>query len=321
MVNLIPILYGNKKYPKDITPKIQEVSAHFDSKITKTNLEYSLHTEYSYLPRKFTSSACNNLSAIKETNCSRVPKLWFNEDWVNDFIRFILQFIEDAKAPKIIEIHPPFSDYCKNLSKFVELYKKFESEILSVFPDTDILIENRYGSRYSGGTFVLSTVNDLNRLAELISSNSLKLRIALDIPQLFSAHGLTIENFSKYGISELFINLKPIKHYIAGIHLWGKCYGRGNRIISHAGTIDSYFKGLNCKNLTSNVKTLNSYMDVKNSFDLISPKNRIKDHFLGELYDLLNDGSKRYFVPEVNTKPEHLQLIVMDLINSGVKFI
>ncbi|EDY36116.1 hypothetical protein ABOONEI_2103 [Aciduliprofundum boonei T469] len=319
MVRVIPISYRNKKYPDGIVPKIEEIPAHFDSKITNSNLDYSLHTEYSYGPRKFTCSACKDLAGIKVTDSKGVPKLWFNNMWVKDFIRFILRFIGDKKPPRLIEIHPPFNDYCKNLSCFIQLYMHFEDEILSRYPKTEILVENRYGSQYSEGFFILSTVNDLKELTELIKEHNLKLRIALDFPQLFSAHHFDVGRFTKDGMSEIFKQLYPIRKCIGSIHLWGKCLGKNNRISAHMGTLDSYFKGLRCEDITAdNVITLNSYteVDASNNDD-----NNIKRHFLRELHNLLSDGSARYFLPEVNSKSGHLQSIVRDLIDLGFKFI
>lgn len=318
MVRLIPISYRNKKYPDGIVPKIKEIPAHFDSRVTTSDLDYCLHTEYSYGPRKFKSSACKDLSGIRVTDRKGVPKLWFNEAWGTNFTQFILQFIgENQKSPRIIEIHPPFNDYCKNLSQFIELYTNFEDKILSICPETEILIENRYGSQYSNGAFILSRTDDLNKLTELIREHNLKLKIALDIPQLFSAYHLEIGKFSKNRLSEIFKELYPVRKYIASIHLWGKCFGKNNRISAHMGTLDSYFNGLRCEDLsTLNVNTLNSYLKEK-----VLNNNDIKKYFLGELYNLLNDGKVRYFLPEVNSRSEHLQSIVRDLIDSGFKFV
>jgi len=326
MVKLIPISYGNKKYPNGIVPKIREIPAHFDReidrKIITLNSEYSLHTEYSYAPRKFICSACKDLSEIKVTDGRGVPKLWFNDAWVEDFIRFISQFISkfiaDKKPPRIIEIHPPFNDYCKNLLQFIELYKYFEKEMSSRYHEMEILIENRYGSQYSGGKFILSTVDNLKELTKLIKEHNLKLRIALDFPQLFSAHHLDIRKFSKDRMLEILKQLCPVREYIASIHLWGKCLGKNGRINVHKGTLDSYFKGLSCEDISANnVITLNSYAGV----DASKEDNPVKGHFLRELHNLLSDGKVRYFLPEVNSEPEHLQSIVMDLIDSGFKFI
>lgn len=307
MVKFIPILYGNKGYQHEIKPKIKEVPAHFDSKPKiPSNFNYSLHTEYSYYPRKFTSPACKGLVKIKRTDKRGVPKLWFDEEWVRDFIVFIFRLVGEKKPPKIIEIHPPFNDYCKDLSHFIDLYEKFEREISDRYPDVQILIENRYGTQYHTGNFVLSTTYDLKKLAKLIETRELKLRIALDIPQLFSAHSIEIGKFSKERISQIFKELYPIREYIMSIHLWGKCLGKNKRPTSHVGTLDSYFGGLKCKELSKG--------------NLQDQVREIKVHFLRELHDLLNDGLVRYFVPEVNSST-HLHSIVKDLISFGFEFI
>lgn len=127
----------------------------------------------------------------------------------------------------------------------------------------------------------------------------------MDFPQLFSVHHFVIGKFSKNGLLEIFKQLYPIREYIASIHLWGKCLGKNNRISAHMGTLDSYFKGLRCEDITAvNVITLDSYTDVETSSD----DNNIKRYFLRELHNLLSDSSLRYFLPEVNSKSEHVQI-------------
>ena len=44
---LILVKYRNYNYGK-YTPKIEEISAHFDVKSINPKIAYSLHTEYSY---------------------------------------------------------------------------------------------------------------------------------------------------------------------------------------------------------------------------------------------------------------------------------
>jgi len=305
MVKLIPVQYMKLKYPLSIEPKLSEVPAHFDSQQKLPyNIEYSLHTEYSYSKREFTSPACQGLKWIKKANKNGIPMLWFNQEWVIDFISFVYRFVGENRPPKIIEIHPPFNDYCRSLTKFINLYKKFEEGVLAKYPKTQILVENRYGSHYRGGNFVLSTTQDLKALVKNISANELKLKLVLDIPQLFSAHGLEPSKMSKEKISKIFEDLYPIREYIAGIHLWGKCIGKNNRLASHAGTLNSYFGRTKCREHTI----------------ISSQARRLKEHFLTELYNLLDDGIARYFVPEVNNK-DGLHAIVKDLINFGFKFI
>lgn len=306
MVTLIPVKYMKTEYPKNIKPRVVEVPAHFDSQEKPPrNIEYSLHTEYSYSRRKFASPACKELEWIKKANKNGVPMLWFNESWVTDFISFIFNFVGENNPPKIIEIHPPFSDYCRTLPKFITLYQKFEEQILTKYPKTQIVIENRYGSQYSKGKFILSTTHDLKALKELIARNNLKLRMVLDIPQLFSAHGLEPGKMSKEKISKIFEELYPVREFIASIHLWGKCISKNNRHASHAGDLNSYFGRTKCGEKHASV----------------DPRAmEIKEHFLNELYNLLEDGMPRYFVPEVNSKA-HLHAIVKDLTEFGFKFI
>ena len=43
--------------------------------------------------------------------------------------------------------------------------------------------------------------------------------------------------------------------------------------------------------------------------------------FFTELYNILNDGNTRYFVPEVNSKTVDLESIVSDFIDTGFKFV
>ena len=89
MVRLVPIQYGNRKYPFGIQPEIQEIAGHFDVVDIHPRMSYSLHTEYSYGPRTFTSFPLMKLSTIKESNKNGVPQLWFNSQWAEEFSQFI----------------------------------------------------------------------------------------------------------------------------------------------------------------------------------------------------------------------------------------
>ncbi len=291
MVYLIAVKYRDKSYPPPIVPYIQEIPGHFDAKVIIPQMRYSLHTEYAYSKRNFSSPYCKGLKYIKTFVKRGVPMLWFNKTWVEDFLKFIKKCINKiGKNPSIIEIHPPFDDYCITLDQFIDVYKIFEKEILRISPKTKIFIENRYGTNYKNGKFILSCTDEIKNMVNKIKETKIKLRIVLDIPQLFSAHGLTHKNFSKRNIEEIFKELIPIREYIDGIHLWGKKLSQKSRPISHAGNLDTYL-------------------------------GKFKTHFLNTLYDFLNDGKPRYFVPEVNSAEEDLFSIVNDLIQRGVKFI
>jgi len=291
MVLLIPVQYGRREYPFGIKPLIQELAGHFDVNCLRAEISYSLHTEYSYGAREFTAVSVRNLKTIQASNKNGIPMLWYNQHWAEEFCQFIRNITED-KPPAIIEIHPPFNDYCSSITEFLKIYREFEYNLLSVYPNTKIFIENRCGSLYKGGHFIFSPVDDLLNLTELIKRHSLKLRIALDIPQLFSAYGGLITLSDEHS-HELFISVKLCSELIDGIHLWGKKRNDKGRWVSHVGDITTYCDG-----------------DTK-----------LKDYFLGNIYDSLNDNIPRYIVLEVKSNNEDLCSITNDLIQSNFLFV
>lgn len=290
MVQLIPIQYSNRRYPQGIKPEIQEIAGHFDVGDIHPIMPYSLHTEYSYGARNYTSSPITNLSSIKRSNKNGVPQLWFDSQWVEEFIQFI-SILTHNQEPHIIEIHPPFNDYCRTIEEFIERYMIFEEKVLALHPTTEILIENRSGSQYRGGKFLISRDIDLINLVEQIKLGGLKLKIALDVPQYITAYG-DISKLNIYSINCLFQPIKPYAQFISCIHLWGKRRNKSSRWISHIGNLNTYFE---------------DHLGLK----LV---------FLNSLYDLLDDGRQRYFVPEINSGNEDLASIVNDLIGVGFTF-
>jgi hypothetical protein len=86
---LTPIKYGKRAYPEDIKPQMQEIAGHFDIASIKTNMPFSLHTEYSYGKRKFTSDLLSEFQIIKNSHHNFVPKLWVNHQWSKEFSQFI----------------------------------------------------------------------------------------------------------------------------------------------------------------------------------------------------------------------------------------
>ncbi|GAV24831.1 hypothetical protein ciss_07640 [Carboxydothermus islandicus] len=288
---LIPVDYHGLTYPFNIKPTISEVAGHFDiRKLKNNNIYYSLHTEYSYSRRKFDTQIVKNLNNICNANKNGIPMLWFSKEWALEFAEFIKILTADNNPPKIIEIHPPFSDY-SNISKFIDMFKYFEYEVKSSFPDVVLLIENRSGSHYSYGTFIISKIEDLLEISNAIDRLKLNLKIALDIPQLFTAHQISKSKVEQ--MIDIMDNLKNIRHNIWGLHLWGKKDTLRRRREAHYGDLNTYFMG-----------------------DL-----NIKKLFLLKLYEVLNDEICRYFVPEVNSGEKDLFSIVQDLINAGFSFI
>ena len=292
MSKFIPIQYHKRRYPDGISPKIHEVAGHFDVENLDSDSPFSLHTEYSFAARKLTSQLLEDFPIISSGHKNSIPQLWLNDAWAYEFAGFIDTLIDNEDNFKIVEVHPPFNDYCDSFSEFTGRYKVFENEVLTLYPGVDILIENRFGSQYRGGKFILASAEDFKDLAETIESNGLKLRIILDVPQLFTRYfGPRQKTADK--IKEIFHQLKDWSGYIKGIHIWGKRRNDDGRWISHSGNLDTYFDN----------------------------DKKIKSVFLEELFNLLDDGKTRYSVPEVNSSDEDLESIVNDLRQVGFKFI
>lgn len=289
MANLIPIQYHRAKYPDDIKPMILEVAGNFDSRKINVKTPYSIHTEYSFMNRKFDSNLVSKYKTICDANKKGVPMLWYSERWAMEFADFIKDIADPTIAPKIVEIHPPFSDYT-DIEGFINNYRIFKERLLIYFPDTIVLVENRSGTRYSGGKFIVSTIEQLIELSRQIDETGSDLRITLDLPQLFTAHN--ISKTKKELMNEIFIKINSIKHNISGIHLWGKRASESGRRVAHIGDLNSYFM---------------NDMDFKNTF-------------LKNMYNTFNDGIDRYFVPEVNSGSEDLVSIVNDLKEVGFVF-
>ena len=281
------IKYHGQQYPADVPLRIEEIAAHFDITGISGYLEKSLHTEYSYGKRKWDSALINKYPEIVASQKDAVPQLWKNELWATQFAEFITELVGTGKEPKVIEIHPPFNDYT-NISGFIKSYTAFEQKIREQFPSTEILIENRCGSVYQGGKFVLSTVGDISALFDAILKARLKLKIAYDVPQIYTAHHARTE---KEYISIL-EKTKAYREVIGGVHLWGKRLSQTGRKVSHCGDLNSYFG------------------------DRI-----IKEHFLYAFKDCFDDGIIRKMVLEVNSDNADLMSIVADLKSVGIAFV
>lgn len=286
---LIPVQYHKCRYPEDIKPVISEVAGHFDISKIKIIGDYSLHTEYSFMDRKFDSRVIGKYSSICAANKRGIPMLWYSKEWAIEFADFILDLTQGQGAPKIIEIHPSFSDY-SDIASFMDTYEVFEERVKNLFPEVIVLIENRSGTRYSGGDFIVSSIDQLIELSGIIEQRHADLRITLDIPQLFTTHQISKSKIES--MECLFKAIKNIRHNIWGIHLWGKRESENGRRVAHVGDLNSYFLG---------------DMDFKLGF-------------LKSMFTAFDDDIYRYFVPEVNSGSGDLRSIVKDLREAGFEF-
>lgn len=287
MTSFEMIKYHGQEYPADVPLRIEEIAAHFDITNVGGKLSRSLHTEYSYGKRKFNSELITNYPEICSAQKDGVPQLWKNEAWALQFADFIFALVGDGPDPSVIEVHPPFNDYT-DMDGFIKAYAGFETKIKDKFPNVEILIENRCGSVYHGGKFILSKVQDIATLCEAIEKKGLKLKIAYDVPQIYTAHNAKTEE----AYLKLLADTKPYLAYIGGVHLWGKKISDTGRKVAHCGNLDTYFG------------------DVT-----------VKENFLKGFKACFDDDVVRKMVLEVNSGNEDLQAIVSDLKSVGVRFV
>ena len=281
------VKYHGQTYPSFIPLRIEEIAAHFDVQTVDGNLGFSLHTEYSYGKRKFDTELINKYPAIRDAQKDGVPQLWKNETWAFQFSDFIVDLVSEQEDPQVIEVHPPFNDYT-DMAGFVKNYSVFERRIKERYPGVEILIENRCGSVYRGGKFILSKTQDLLQLADLVNAEGLELKLAYDVPQIYTAHNVKTEQQYIKWMKEI----KDIRWFIGGVHLWGKRVSASGRKVAHCGDLNSYFGD-----------------------------ETVKESFLKTFVESFDDGVPRKMVLEVNSGNEDLTSIVTDLLAAGVEFV
>ncbi len=284
-MSFIFVEYGSHPYPDGIKPDLVEVAGHFDKEDIPDLSKYSLHTEYSYGKRKFDTELISQFLHLPADNKDGVPQLWKSKEWAEEFARFIFTLTAEKHAPSVIEIHPPFDDYC-DMQEFIERYKVFESMIHRAWPEVPIVIENRAGSVYHGGKFILSKAVDIVRLSHLIISENVNLGIVLDFPQLLTGENIRPERFEREKYKNIINLIYPYREYIKGIHIWGKKKSANGRWVAHNGNLNDLF-----------------------------PIKEDKDLFLEGVRAICNDGKARFLVPEVNSGGEDLRSVVKDIIN------
>lgn len=280
------VKYHGQTYPDHIPLNYEEVTGTFDSVAATSTLGMSLHTEYSFDSREFSTPLVTRFPEIIAANKRGIPQLWKNPTWASQFADFVFALIGEGLPPKIIEVHPPFSDYT-DLDGFIASYSVFEAKIKACFPETQILLENRCGSRY-GKSFLVSKFEDVVTVKRKIEMNRLALRLAFDVPQIFTAE--QADDSKAY--TALLEQASTIKDFIEGVHLWGKKETKSGRRVSHCGDLNTYFK---------------------------DPA--AKQEFLTEFVRCFDDGKIRKMVLEVNSGNDDLRSILSDLEAAGVRFV
>ena len=281
------IKYHNQAYPADVPLRTAECAANFDIASVNADLRVSLHTEYSYGKRKMDSALISPFTAIVAAQKNGIPQLWKSEKWAEEFAQFIFALAGNI-IPAVIEVHPPFTDYC-DFDSFLKSYQVFEAIILEKYPNIDLLIENRCGSVYHGGKFLISKNKEIEQLCNAIVQNHLHLQVAYDVPQVYTAHN--VKKPDQY--LTLLQQAIDFRQQIGGVHLWGKRKSETGRKVAHCGDLTSYFEEI--------------------------PD--IKEAFLQQFSRTFDDGTVRKMVLEVNSGNNDLLSIVSDLQSAGIKFV
>ena len=236
------------------------------------------------MKRKLDNQLINKYPELKSSERDNVPQLWKNKEWAKEFANFIIELIGNNLSPEIIEIHPPFNDYCNTFSDFFDIYGEFEKIILKKFPNVKIFIENRCGTFYRGGKFIISNGKSIIQFLEELQKRNLNLKLDLEAIKMDDIKLKKIINFNN--------NIKEYISYIGGFHLWGKKKSQTGRWTSHTGDLNTFF----------------------------SNNDLLKDEFINSVIDIFDDNIVRYFVPEVNSGEEDLQSIINDLLKYDIKF-
>lgn len=183
------VQYRSARYPEGFAPTLTEVAAHFDRESIDVPGPYSLHTEYSYGRRRFDTERISHYPELASAHRAGVPRLWFSDAWANELARFVTDIAAPHGAPCVIEVHPPFANYCC-LGQFVSRLGAFSAAVHEAFPQTEIVVENRAGTTYKGGAFLMGTAREIAAACSAIRSTGARAGIVLDFPQLLTAEGI-----------------------------------------------------------------------------------------------------------------------------------
>lgn len=278
------VRYGSFDY-HDIPTRLSELACNFDTKALNVKQDYSLHTEYAFGPRRFENPVFADYPILSQEVFNGIPLLWKNKVWSVSFFEYIATMVNNNKPPEIIEIHPPFRDYCTNFQDFMDVFLTFEDLINEKYSNSLTVIENRIGTLYPGH-FLLENRTDIMELLKLISNCQSSLKLVLDIPQFLSTFSDT-DHLNLREITKSFEYFTDFKHLINGVHIWGR---RGR---AHIGDLNSLF-----------------FDDVE-----------LKMNFLRFLSSFFDDGITRLLVPEVNGTPQTIFDNILEDLKKFLEFV
>lgn len=343
MSKLIPVQYGDLKYPPPITSTVGEVSVQFkhSEKDIKDSIEkmdgksikyYSLHTQEPYTGSKTIFSKMGPDSIVEKHELGSIkcsvnpdvkghssPNLWMSDKWTKEFGEFLKIvsgcFEEDGNRIRVVELHAPRRSV-SSLDEFMERLKQFYKNVAPSFPKAEFVIENSSVER-----LLFAKPEEIKVLSDRIDKekkdcknsssneyNDFRVGIALDIPQLLYSKKLrsSTDDVTEDKIKNLFEELKGAQHNITSIHISG-----------------SRCKSENCgefgKSHSGDLYTLFDHKWSKENGDPSDKVKRLTRSLLEGIKLIISDEKKRFMVPETNDR-DSLPSIIDKLEKVGIEF-
>ncbi|SHI78399.1 hypothetical protein [Propionispora hippei] len=282
--HLVLVQYADNPFPQEAPSHVRLAEAHFDTEAIKETGRYILNTENGYGKRTFSSPSLKACSPVLQNHHNGIPLLWLNREWAITFADLIKKQTQSSAEPELIEIYPPLKNTVSDLEKFLELYQPFEYEIRSRFTHTDIAVVNRCGTLRRGPDFLITSVDDMDKVCGLIAKHNLQLKISIDFAQLFKLD----RSFKTDKMPRLLGQIKEFQAYVKCIHILGKMKSDSKRN-GDSGNFLSYF---------------NNNKDQKEAF-------------LDALLYIFDDATVRYVVPEISGNLHNTISVLEDLRTAG----
>lgn len=280
---LVRLCYGKQPALDSDPAMVRKLPAHLDVTGIQVEGPYGLHTEFAGKPRSFDSPLLDGLNTLKTSHRRGVPELWSSQLWSEELTQFIIRLVGTSAPPKVIEVHPPFISTASTIEDFLGTYGVFEAILRDRYPACEFLLENRSGSKHPS-PFLISSIDSIVALGHALATRSLNLQLAVDLPQVYTAHWGSMHQVGMEGL-DLMQRLRPIHRQIRALHLWG----RGPNGGAHSGDLDRLFV----------------------------PGSGAKEACLTELRQMLDDGGPdRHLVLEV-TRQGDAEAILADLRDAG----
>lgn len=286
---LILVQHKDAVLPGRAGSSVKMVDGHFDADPVAETGRYFLSTEFSYGRRKFNSYPVAKCGEVIRMSRDGLPLLWSSKEWSLSFVRFIELLTQGAAQPEVIEVYPPFTDYMPAINDFLNVYLYFEDGMKRLFPGSKIMICNRTKAVKRDMKFLISSVNDIQRLCDAIAKYQFDLRISLDVSQLLETEAYHTRYLGDDKIRLLFGKVKGFRDYVGGIHVLGKMGGAEGRKRTNTWDFDSMFGSSRKK----------------------------KTAFLESLTFVFDDEVQRYFVPEITSGIEEMDSVICDLQGAG----